>query len=304
MITVTVLDPKVPTITASASSVCPGTSVTLTASGCEGGTIEWSQGALTGNTLVVNPYGKTTYTAQCRLGGCLSAPAQKTIDITTDLPTPTLVASTTSVCPGETVTLTVANCVGSPIWNSTTATTGSIVVTPTLGNNTYWVYCKNGACFSKSSSIVTIAVTAPAIPTITASADTVCVRGAVVLTAADCNGTVYWSTGQTGASITVNPDATISYYAQCKVRACLGALSNTVTVTVVNPTTPLIKISKTIICSGDSVRLTATGCNGSIQWHGVNAVGSTILIYPTTTTDYYATCKQGAAKVMLPTKFA
>jgi uncharacterized repeat protein (TIGR01451 family)/gliding motility-associated-like protein len=296
-ITVTIVEPQTPTITASADNVCPGTSVTLTASGCVGGIIEWSDKAQTGTSIVVTPYGKTTYTAQCRMASCLSNPAVKTINVNTDIPTPTIAYSTTVVCPGETVTLTVENCVGTPVWNSTTATTSSIIVTPTLGNNSYSVYCKNGACVSKSSPVYTIKVVAPVIPTITASADTVCAGGAVILTAADCNGTVYWNVeGQTGPSITVYPRANISYFAQCKYRNCLSDPSNTVNISVVSPTSPIVRVNKTLVCSGDLVTLTATGCNGTVQWHGVDKVGASIDIYPTETKEYYATCKQGSCE--------
>ena len=295
-VTVTVIEPKAPTITASADNVCPGTSVTLTASGCEGGVIEWSDKAQTGASIVVTPYGKTTYTAQCRQGGCLSNPAVKTINITTDIPTPTIVCGSSTVCPGETVTLTVQNCLGTPVWNSTTATTSSIVVTPTIGSNSYSVYCKNGGCVSKSSPVYTISIVAPVIPTVTASADTICAKGSVVLTAADCNGTVVWSTGQTGASITVTPTANISYFAQCRYRTCLSAPSNTVNITVVTPTAPIVSASKTLICSGDKVTLTAKGCAGTVQWHGIDRIGASIDIYPTATTEFYATCKQGACE--------
>ncbi|WP_298608383.1 gliding motility-associated C-terminal domain-containing protein, partial [uncultured Spirosoma sp.] len=295
-ITVTVLDVKTPLLTASVDNVCPGTSVTLTATGCESGTVIWSDKAQTGNSIVVMPYGKTTYTAQCRMNSCLSAPALITINVNTDLPTPTVTCSTTIVCPGETVTLTAENCVGTPIWNSTTATTSSIVVTPTLGSNRYWVYCKNGACTSKSSNVYTIEVVAPQVPTLSASADTVCLGGSVVLTATGCNGSVLWSTGETGTSITVKPTANTSYYAQCKFRTCLSNQSSPVAIAVVNPQAPIVKVSKTLICSGEPVSLTATGCNGTVQWHGVARVGSVITIYPTESKEYYATCKQGTCE--------
>ncbi|MVM34724.1 DUF11 domain-containing protein [Spirosoma sp. HMF4905] len=296
-ITVTTVEPQTPTITASADNVCPGTSVTLTASGCAGGIIEWSDKAQTGTSIVVTPYGKTTYTAQCRIASCLSNPAVKTINITTDIPTPTIVWSTSVVCPGETATLTVANCLGTPVWNNSTATTSSIIVTPALGSNSYSVYCKNGACVSKSSPVYTIKIVAPVIPTVTASADTICAGGAVILTAADCNGTVYWNVeGKTGPSITVYPTANVSYFAQCKFRTCLSEPSNTVNVAVVNPASPIVRVNKTLICSGDLVSLTATGCNGTVQWHGVDKVGASIDIYPTETKDYYATCKQGSCE--------
>ncbi|GAB3791490.1 hypothetical protein GCM10028819_00020 [Spirosoma humi] len=296
-ITVTVLDPKMPTIVASSDNVCPGASVTLTASGCSGGTIEWSDGAQTGASIVVTPYGKTTYTAQCRIGNCLSLPAEKIINMATDMPAPTIVSSATAVCPGGSVTLTVNNCVGTPIWTSTTATTSSIVVTPTQGNNSYSVSCKNGACVSKSSPVYSINIVAPVIPTITASTDSICAKGAVTLTAADCNGTVVWSVeGKTGTSITVNPTATTSYSARCQYQACLSAASNTVTVTVVTPTAPIISASKTLICSGEKITLTARGCDGTVQWYGIDRIGASIDIYPTATTEYSASCKQGSCE--------
>ena len=296
-IVVTVLDPQMPTITASADNVCPGTSVTLTASGCAGGTIEWSDKAQTGASIVVAPFSKTTYTAQCRLGSCLSIPAVKTINITSDIPAPTIVCSTSVVCPGETITLTVENCLGTPVWNNTSATTSSIMVTPTVGNNTYSVYCKNGACVSKSSDVYTINIVAPVIPKVTASADTICAGGAVVLTAADCNGTVVWNVeGKTGPSITVYPTANISYFAQCKFRSCLSNQSTPVNIVVVSPSAPIVKVSKTLVCSGDPVSLSATGCNGTVVWHGVDKVGASITIYPTQSQEYYATCKQGSCE--------
>ena len=295
-ITVTVSNPATPVIMASAMSVCPGASVTLTASGCEGGSIEWSEQSQTGASIVVTPYTKTTYTAQCRMGSCLSAPATKTIDIATDIPTPTITCSTTSVCPGETVTLTVNGCLGTPVWSSTTETTGSIVVTPTAGNNTYSVICKNGACSSKPSPTYTIEVITPAIPTIAASADSICAGGLVSLSATGCNGTVLWSNGQTGANITVHPDASISYYAQCRFRTCLSEPSNSVTITVLTPSAPIITANKTLICSGEKVTLTAEGCEGTVKWSGTDALGASIEIMPTATAEYFATCRQGSCE--------
>ncbi|GAB3694307.1 hypothetical protein GCM10027592_15090 [Spirosoma flavus] len=298
-VTITVVDPQAPVITASADQVCPGTSVTLTASGCTSGTVVWSDRAQTGSSIVVMVNSRTTYTAQCQVAGCLSNPAIKTIEIGNNIPRPTIVASTSVVCPGETVTLTVGNCVGTPVWNSTTATTASISVIPTATNNSYSVYCKNGACTSVSSAVYSISVVSPRIPTVTASADTICAGSAVVLTATGCNGTLQWSNGATGvSSITVNPNANVSYYAECKFRTCVSAPSNTVDVVVLSLPTPEITADKSIVCSGEKVVLTATGCMGTVQWYGngINRTGASIEIYPTQTTEYYATCKVGACE--------
>ncbi|WP_232559802.1 SdrD B-like domain-containing protein [Spirosoma oryzicola] len=294
LVTVTIRDPQQPVLTASAGTVCAGSSVTLTASGCAGGTIEWSEGPQTGASIVVKPYTRTTYTAQCRVGNCLSNPAVQTIDIVTEVGSPTITASQATVCPGETVTLTVAGCVGTPIWSSTTATTSSIVVTPSIGNNSYSVYCRNGACISKTSNVYTITVAPLTVPTVSADVDSTCAKGKVTLTATGCTGTVIWSTKQTGTSIIVYPEASTSYYALCKVgNNCLSESSKSVTVTVASPSAPIVSASSLSVCSGNTVTLRAIGCGGTVKWYGADRIGASVDIRPAATQEYYATCTVG-----------
>ncbi|WP_232540813.1 SdrD B-like domain-containing protein [Spirosoma endbachense] len=294
LVTITVRDPQPPTIVASATTVCPGTSVTLTASGCAGGIVEWSEGPQTGASIVVNPMTKTTYTATCIIGTCLSKPAAKTIDIATDVPTPSIVSSATAVCPGSNVTLTINNCLGTPQWSSTTATTSSIVVTPTVGNKIFTVYCNTGSCASKTSQPTVIQLVAPTIPAISADVDSVCANAKVVLTAYGCTGTVVWSDKQVGSSISVYPSASTSYFAQCKTgENCISDPSASLPVTVVSPSVPIVKASSLSVCSGQVISLTATGCNGTVQWVGLDKVGPIIQVVPGESRDYYATCKVG-----------
>ncbi|QMW03320.1 hypothetical protein [Spirosoma foliorum] len=69
--------PNAPSITADQSSLCRGASVGLTASGCEGGTITWSDGQ-TGSRISVSPSSDTNYTARCSVKeGCLSSPSNE-----------------------------------------------------------------------------------------------------------------------------------------------------------------------------------------------------------------------------------
>ncbi|MBC3789826.1 putative repeat protein (TIGR01451 family)/gliding motility-associated-like protein [Spirosoma sp. LMG 31447] len=304
IIAVTVTNVAIPTITASITGdVCAGTSVTLTASGCEGGTVQWSEAGKTGASIVVIPYIRTTYTAQCLKGSCLSDPATRIIDIATNLPTPTITASTTVVCPGETVTLTVNGCVGTPVWSNTSQTTASIVVTPALGTNTYSVSCRNGTCTSRPSAAYTITVVAPVVPTIVASADSICANGVLSLTATGCTGTVTWNATDrngvslTGSVISVYPRANISYYAQCRVGTCISNPSIAIPITVVTPSAPIIRSDKSLICSGEKVVLTAEGCQGIVKWYGPdNKFGASIEVMPTESNEYYATCKQATCE--------
>lgn len=61
--------PAAPTVTASSTTICNGSSVTLTASGCSG-TVTWN-GGQTGNTRIVSATG--TYSATCTVSGCTTA---------------------------------------------------------------------------------------------------------------------------------------------------------------------------------------------------------------------------------------
>lgn len=294
-ITITVIEAPKPTIVASSSSVCPGGTVSLTATGCEGGTIHWSTG-VTGSVLTINNLQtKTTFTATCFIKNCPGAPAEKTIDLGNNMPKPTVTCSTTVVCPGEAVELTVQNCMGTPVWSGSNETTTRIIVRPTEGYNRYSVTCQNGTCSSSRSDDYVISIIKPTKPTIAPSSATVCSGGSVTLIASGCNGKIIWSNAAqtTGNTLIVNPANSISYYATCQVRTCSES-SDAAEITVVNPTAPIISANKRLICSGDVVSLTASGCTGAVVWTGSSETGSVINVMPGSTTDYYATCKIGS----------
>ncbi|WP_310587320.1 SdrD B-like domain-containing protein [Fibrella aquatilis] len=291
-IAVSVTNAPTPTILASADKLCVGGVVSLTATGCENGTVYWSD-SMVGSVVSLTITGETLITAQCRVNNCYGKAAEKLIKVGNDLPKPTVVCSTTEVCPGETVTLTVQNCTGTPRW-STGETTTSITVTPTLGNSSYSVYCSNGAnCNSPRSNDYTIRVIPNVIPTVTASATSICVGGAVSLTASGCEGTVKWSNNMTGNVISVTLNASESFYATCRVRDCVSDPSKSVAITVGKPQAPTIRaIPNTAICAGESVTLTvAEGCdNGTVKWTNTDLTGRTIVVMPGANTDYTATC--------------
>lgn len=295
-ILIQVNNPVAPTILASTSSVCVGGVVSLTAIGCEGGTILWSTGAI-GSVIATNINARTTITANCRIGSCLSLPAEKVIDLSSDMPKPTITCSTTVACLGERVELTANNCSGTPLWN-TGATTTRITVFPTETDNTYYVTCTNGNCRSPQSESYVIRIVKPTVPAVTASSATVCAGSSVTLTASGCpDGTIQWNTLATGNTLVVRPSTNISYFATCKVRECMSEASVPVAIAVVNPTPPsVLRPSKPIVCSGESVTLTAEGCAaGTIVW-STGATGSSIVIMPTETKPYTASCQIGSCR--------
>ncbi|WP_162793711.1 SdrD B-like domain-containing protein [Runella rosea] len=285
--TIKVIPITPPIVKATPSSVKLGETSVLTAEGCAG-TITWSNGML-GASIVVNPTETTSYTAVCKIGNCTSAASVPVTVTVGNCTAPSIVASSAVICEGDSVTLTAAGCEGGTIQWSNNATGNSIKVTP-LGTTTYTAVCKKGDCTSSASNTVTVAVTKVYAPTIIASATTICKGDSVTLTATGCNGTLLWSNGASSTSIKVTPIATISYWVKCKVGNCESAATAPVTITVGTPAPPTIEASKTTLCYGESVTLTALGnCAGYIQWSS-GQIGSTLTIIPAASTIYTAAC--------------
>lgn len=83
------------------SSMCPGDSVILTATGPSGATYQWAPGSGTTASITVAPAITTTYSVVVSDGYCTSAPAAHTVSLR---PVPVIsVPEDITVCPGESV---------------------------------------------------------------------------------------------------------------------------------------------------------------------------------------------------------
>ncbi|MGV3697849.1 T9SS type A sorting domain-containing protein [Flavobacterium sp.] len=143
--------PVTPTITAgSATTFCSGESVTLTSSSATGNV--WSTGATT-QSITVSSAGN--YSVAVTASGCTSATSTDTVVTVNPIPaTPTVTAgSATTLCSGESVTLTSSSATGN-VW-STGATTQSITVS-TAGN--YTVSATANGCSSPDSAVTSVSV--------------------------------------------------------------------------------------------------------------------------------------------------
>jgi hypothetical protein len=263
-ITVTV-NPNVviaaPQISTNKTKLCDGENAILTAAGCAG-TITWSNG-FTGNSISINSAG--TYNAFCTVGGNQS-PNSENIVITTLSRNPITISSQNGqLCLNTAITLTSSVCQeGTILWNN--GATGTSIQVSTAG--TYAAQCINPCGTSPNSNILTISQSGgvPSAPVISSNKNVLCDGEAAVLTASGCAGTVIWNNGMTPSSIQITQSGT--YTAICRNQCGDSNSSNPVIIrTSFTPAAPTVSTTKTLICTLETATLTASGCNGTIQWN-------------------------------------
>jgi len=217
---------------------------------------------------------------------CQSA-TSNTVTIATGAvpPAPALNSSAgTFLCNGASTTISANSSGGTVYWN--TGATGSSISVSVAGD--YYAWEINGCGQSANSSVVHITTgSSPAAPSISSSNGTLLCNGSqTTLTASGIDGTVNWSNGQTGASITVS--TANSYYAN-QTNACgTSGNSNSIVITTgSSPAPPSVSSSNgTLLCNGASTTLTASGVNGTVTWN-TGQTGSSITV--SAAGGYYAT---------------
>lgn len=241
-------------IDATATSVCAGGEVTLTAKGAT--SYEWSTGAKTAE-IKVSPNDATTYTVTgSTASGACSNTASQAITIK-EGPTVTIETLTPEICSGSKATLT-ASGADTYEW-STSATGASIEVSPTA-ETTYSVTGTTDGCTGSDSQVISIAAgLTVSIETLT---PTVCSGATATLTAT--GATSYeWSTGSTESSIDVNPTVATTYTVTGTTGGCTGEASKEIGISA--GLTITIDATSAEICAGDSTTLTASGAT-AFEW--------------------------------------
>ncbi|RYU93601.1 beta strand repeat-containing protein, partial [Emticicia agri] len=294
-----VAQPSAPTINApNPKVVCAPSTLTLTASGC-GGTVNWSNGS-SGTSLTLSIVGTYSITATCTVGSCTSVPSAAVtgLQIVAQPSAPTITAPATKVvCSPSTLTLTASGCDGIVNWSN--GSSGTSVVLSSVGTYSITATCTVGSCISPASAAVAglQIVAQPTAPTITAPATkVVCAPSTLTLTASGCGGTVNWSNGSSGSSLTLSSVGTYSITATCTVGSCISPASAAVTglQIVAQPTAPTITAPATkVVCAPSTLTLTASGCGGTVNWSNGSS-GTSIVLSSVGTYSITATCTVGS----------
>ncbi|OYU64531.1 MAG: hypothetical protein CFE22_18270, partial [Cytophagaceae bacterium BCCC1] len=215
--------PPVPVISTDKTICCDGENATLTATGCTGGTITWSNGK-TGASIQVSESGN--YTATCTTE-CGTGTSSEVITIQKlQTPTAPTITGGGDVCGIEKVTLTAGGCtIGTLKWS-----TGATTPTITVGAGTYTAYCENICGKSPNSNTIIIGTKpSPVAPVISTNKTVICGVEKATLTAAGCaDGTITWSSGLgTGTTKEVGVG---TYTATCVNSCGSSAVSNSITI--------------------------------------------------------------------------
>ena len=253
-------------------SICQGESVTLTATGT--GPFNWNTGETTAS-ITVNPSSSTTYTVISDNGNCS---VTDNVEVTVNTAPTVNAGADQTICDGETITLTAIG-EGNFLW-STGETGESITVSPN-STTTYSVTASN-SCNTDAADDVVVTVN-PGV-TLDAGSDVSICQGESVTLTATGTGPFNWNTGETTASITVNPSSSTTYTVIADNGNC--SVTDEVVVTVNTPPTVNAGADQTI-CEGESVTLTASG-EGDFSWSTGETTAS-ITVSPNTNTTYFVT---------------
>jgi gliding motility-associated-like protein len=261
------------TVSASSSSICSGYSSTLSVIGAT--SYSWNSGANT-TSISVTPSVSTTYSVSgTDILGCVNTSTQ-TVSLFVD-PIINLTASSPTICAGLSANI-LASGVNSYTW-STGANTSSVNVSPIV-NTTYSV---NGTDVNGCSTYTTILLGVSPTPTVNAlgSSIGICIGSSANLLASGAT-TYSWNTGESSASINVNPIINSTY----TVVGTNGfGCSSTATVSLLAYSNPTVYIGTDIeVALGESYQFNPSQFGAvSYLWAGGDFLNSTTIINPVTT---------------------
>jgi gliding motility-associated-like protein len=275
-----------PTVSYGANVLCQGgASATPTLTGATGGTYASSPAGLsmTASNGAINLMTSTpnTYTVTYTTSGACSTSTTSTVTVT---PSPTITVTNPTVCAGQTATLTASGATTYGwVGNNLSAITGSTVYANTASTSIYTITGTSSGC----SSTVTSTLTINPLPVIVTNFAEICPGEAAVLTStvSISGGTYTWlPDNQTTDGITESPSAATNYTVIYTVDGCSASAIAAVSMKPV----PALAVNSGSICSGQTIRLTASPSigGGTYVWQPGGEITSSISETPQTAGTY------------------
>lgn len=306
------------TVTASSPTVCPGSNVTLTASGATNYT--WSPSATlssaNGSPVTASPTVSTVYTVLGATGTCTGV---ATINVGVSASLPILVTGNPGfvTCPGgsSTLTATGAGSSGQYTWSPGTglsSTTGSAVVASPTGATAYTIIGIDPLTGCTGTTNISMSIGSPLTVSVSPLTATTCVGApGIQLNAFNSLGIAnyVWSPSASlntgfGPVVVATPSTTTTYTVLASAGTCTG--SAVVTLSVTPPPTLTVTPTNTTICIGSCYTYTASGAGtgGTYSWTPAftlsSLTGMTVSACPTVTTTYTVTGQTALGCLSLP----
>lgn len=274
-------------------TLCNGASTVLTAPSGAGLTYQWNQGGsaipnATSSTYTAVTGGSYTVEVTNATTGCSATSAAASV-VATTLSLVVTANNNAVVCGSTPVTLTATTIAGATYewYKNGQIIAGAVSTTyAATTSGSYYAKATKSGCSVFSSSI---GISVQALPTITASATTVCSGVSVLLTSSVGSSYQWYNNGTAVSGATnLNYATTTGGNYTVKVGTCT---SNATTITVNTlPTATITAAGATTFCLGNSVVLNGnTGANLGYQWKKANAniAGATNASYTANTGGSY-----------------
>ncbi|MFN8355571.1 MAG: M12 family metallo-peptidase [Spirosomataceae bacterium] len=260
------------------TAYCTGGTISLTASG--GSTYSWrGPGTFSSTTATISRNATSAnaggYSVTVSNGTCT---ATNSVSVQFNTQPTASISGTKTYCTGQTITLTAANG-ASYFWagpngfsSSTAVLSRSSATTDYSG--TYTVTVANGNCTATASTTVTVNT----VPTASITGNNVYCVGATITLTASGGATYSWRGPGNFSSTTaaISRAAATTAAGVYSVTAYNGTCSASQTISVVVNTVSLAAgTTTTLICSGQSLSLTATGGHTQYAWAGPAGFSST-----------------------------
>lgn len=294
--TVKVIVNPLPTIIAGpGTSICPGSSVALSASGADSA-YTWSPGAglssSTGSNVIASPSSTTTYTVTgTNVTGCTNS-FSFTVTIRA---LPNVSAGNDKfICQGDTVNINASG--GTSFnWSPQTGLSASSGTTVQAYPSISSTYVVTATGTNGCTATDTVSVTVWNLPPVQAGPDVSICRGDTISLTASGASTYTWSPAlglgsTTGSTVSAFPTTTRNYIVTGRDS---NNCRNRDTITVQVFTLPPVNTGNDVaICIGDSIALTSSGAV-NYSWSpatGLNSTtGSPVVATPSSTTTYQVT---------------
>jgi hypothetical protein len=291
-------------IVSNPTTICSGSSATMTASGAVSYT--WNPGSLTGSSITVNPASTTIYTITGAIASCTGT-ANSTITVN-NLPVANAGPSSTLTCTNSIATLAGSG-TGSPTysWTGPGIVSGSNTASPNVNQpGTYSLVVQSLGCNSSPATVTVIQNTLS--PSANAGMDQslTCLTSTVTLigSATPSSCTLVWTGGVSSGSNSYNATTSVAgIYTLTVTDPSNGCFASDIVQVNANTISPNVNtiVTATLDCINTSVNAVATTTSSPVSfiWSGPGiisgAASSTATVnqpgtYTVTTTDIINGC--------------